>query len=132
MWSLLSSNRKCQEQERFSQHKAHLERIVSIKPCISNKEPKKPGFLFRKAKKEQAEEEKLIKIQYENGLIVKKIIDLETHYTEYHPRKIKIKGCPAFDRSLHKDFQQTVISNQNFVIDIYLIFCKIFRNFLRD
>jgi hypothetical protein len=115
MWSLLSSNRKCQEHERFYQHKAHLERIVTIKPCISTKEPKKPGFLFRKVKKEQEDEEKLIKIQYENGLIVKKIIDLETHFNQYHPKKNKIKGCPAFDSTNHKNFQQKFINKENFV-----------------
>lgn len=55
MWSLLYANRKCNDHEQFIQHKMHLERITNIKSSVKVKEPKKPSFLFRKAKKEQME-----------------------------------------------------------------------------
>ena len=128
MWSSLYSNRKCNEYEREYQHKSHLERIVNSKSVLVVNEPKKPSFLFRKAKNEQEQLTKNIKIHYENGLIIKKIIHLETHQMQYHPKKIKIKGCPAFDKSQHKDFQQNVVDNQNYV---NMIINKYIRNFRR-
>lgn len=55
MWGVIYSNRQCNEQERLMQHKMHLQRIVDSKPAIKIKEPKKPSFLFRRAKKEAIE-----------------------------------------------------------------------------
>lgn len=112
---MLASNRKCNEHERIYQHKSHLERIVNSKSALDRQEPKKPSFLFRNCKKAQEEKTKNIKIHYENGLIIKKIIHLETHNMEYHPKNIKIKYCPAFDKTLAKDFQKKFINRENYV-----------------
>jgi hypothetical protein len=64
MWGLIYSNRKCNEYERFMQHKYHLQRIADIKPAIKLKEPKKPGFLFRNNKKEKEDKSNLIRLKF--------------------------------------------------------------------
>jgi hypothetical protein len=63
-----------------------------------------------------------LKASYENQLLLKKIIDYETHPHQYHPSKIKIKKCPAFtpQNFAHRKFSEQVKVNQeNFVNIIY-------------
>ncbi len=112
---MLYSNRKCNEFDRFQQHKLHLERIVSTKPAVKLETPKKPGFLFRKTIGKHHQNEKNIKIDYENALIMKKIIHLETHNTQYHPQKIMVKDCPAFDKRVLSDHPKNLIQRENYV-----------------
>jgi hypothetical protein len=56
MWGLSYANRKCNEYERIREHRMHLERLITIRPSIDDREPKKPRFLVERAKKEKMEE----------------------------------------------------------------------------
>lgn len=137
MWSLVYSNRKCNEYERTREHVQHLQRLVNMRPVIDVKKPKKPKFLFERAKKEQMEAENKQKIQYENNLVLKKIIEIETHLSDYNPIKLKIKECPALERAnnpIIKSFEKEKINKQNFVSRDNLFYILIFinRNFIKD
>jgi hypothetical protein len=115
MWGMIYTNRRCNEYEKFYQHKSHLERIVNTKPAIKISEPKKPAFLFKSNRQIHLANEKNIKIDYENGLLMKKIIEVETHDSNYHPHKLKIKDCPAFDKTQSNDYSKKVVLKDNFV-----------------
>lgn len=92
------SNRLCNEYNRIREHKNHLERIVTIKPVIDIKEPSKPSFLIFKAKKEKMEQEKMNKINYENNVLLTKIIDIVNKPSPYNPMNLQVKPCPAFSK----------------------------------
>jgi hypothetical protein len=133
MWGLIYSNRKCNEKERIMQHKNHLQRIVEIKPAVKINSPNKPYFLFKSDKIDKDGRgnlilnflETILKIQYENNLMIKKMVDLQTHSHKYHPEKIKIKECPALSKVNHsKDFKDLEINKENFVIKFILLIRK--------
>jgi hypothetical protein len=60
-----------------------------------------------------------MKINYENNVLLKKIIEIEQKPSAYNPRKLNPKKCPAFD-DIYKHFrdvhQRLVLENQNKVI----------------
>ncbi len=56
MWGAIYNNRKCNDHERFMQHKSHIQRIFGSKSTLDNKQPKKPNFLFRITKKEEEQQ----------------------------------------------------------------------------
>jgi hypothetical protein len=126
MWNLSYGNRKCNEYERIREHRMHLERIVTVKPSIDYKEPKKPTFLAERAKKEKMEEgksylkiiENRMKINYENNVLLKKIIEIEQKPSAYHPYKMNPKRCPAFDdinKNYRNIYEKSKLDNQNLV-----------------
>jgi hypothetical protein len=112
---MLYSNRRCNEYEKFYQHKSHLERIVNTKSAIKLSQPKKPAFLFRSNRQYHLGNEKNIKIDYENNILMKKIIEVETHDSKYHPYNLKIKDCPAFHKKQSTDYSKKVIEKENYV-----------------
>jgi hypothetical protein len=133
MWNLTYSNQKCYEIEKIREHRLHLERIVTMKKGIDIKEPHKPSFLVFKAKKEIMEEgnyfkilfyiEKNSKINYENQILLKRIIEIENKPSTYHPVNVQVKECPAFDKNFYvnkrKKYnleQDNMVSYINFLI----------------
>jgi hypothetical protein len=61
MWALQYANRKCDQHERFRDHRMFLQRIITKKPVVNNRdEPLKPLFLSNRAKKGQMEAGKII------------------------------------------------------------------------
>jgi hypothetical protein len=59
-----------------------------------------------------------MKINYENNVLLRKIIEIEQKPSTYNPTKLNPKKCPAFDdinkhhRDLHK---RCVLDEQNLV-----------------
>jgi hypothetical protein len=98
MWNMSFSNRICNEHNKIREHKLHLERIITTKPVIDVKEPIKPSFLQFKAKKEKMEQERFMQINYENTVLLKKIIDIEKKPSPYNPVNLQVAYCPAYDK----------------------------------
>jgi hypothetical protein len=42
-------------------------------------------------------------MSYENNLIIKKMIELEKHHSDYHPKKIKMQPFPTTNGFLYKN-----------------------------
>ena len=59
-----------------------------------------------------------MKINYENNVLLKKIISIEHKPSLYNATKLKNKPCPAFDnktKTFKSKFQKSQIDNQNHV-----------------
>jgi len=99
MWNTQYSNSRCNEINKIKEHKMHLERLVTAKSTLDVKEPMKPTFLIHNAKKEKMEEERQMKIYYENHKIVRKIIDITKKPSPYNIQVCQVQRCPAFDKT---------------------------------
>jgi len=99
MWNTHYSNRRCNEIEKIREHKMHLERLVTAKPILDVKEPHKPMFLVQRAKKEATEAEKKSKINYENRVLLGKIVHIENKPSPYNLNIVAPSRCPAFDKT---------------------------------
>jgi hypothetical protein len=121
MWNLITYKA---QSEKFKDHQKHIERIFEVKTRIKNNEPKKPIFLF--AGKRNLESgriyinliiiDKIIKINYENNWIMKKIIGHELNHRPYHPSKIKHFECPPFYQKTYSQIRNSnekKIKNEN-------------------
>lgn len=118
MWRTQYANRKCNEYEKIREHKMMLERLVTAKSVINIKEPNKPNFLVHKAKKEQIEMENKMKVNYENRVLLTKIIEIESKPSPYNPLILQPKKCPAFDKdknSFHKKKEKFELDKENLV-----------------
>jgi hypothetical protein len=94
------------------------------------KEPVKPSFLTFKAKKEKMEQERLLKINYENSVLLKKIIDIEKKPSPYNPSNLQVGYCPAYDKNYYlKNKKKFDLDKDNLVSRCVLI---IIRNCIID
>jgi hypothetical protein len=130
MWNLAYANRKCNALDKFVDHKLFLERIASSKPALKISSPQVFPFLKIKAKKINLEEgksmiliiiENNIKISYENDLIMKKIIEYETHKTSYHPDMQKHYPHPSSNRFSKTSYSSFEVKRNNSVFSYYII-----------
>lgn len=123
MWNLYYSNRKCNMQEKIRDHNMHIDRVLSVKSKLDNIGPSKPSFLIYKAKKEQIEEERADKIDYENNVLLKKILTIGNKPSPYNPVNLQVKRCPAFDNKLYYHQKSRFeIDNENLVCFLYVTF----------
>ncbi len=117
MWNTHYSNRRCNEIEKIREHKMHLERLVTTKSALDVKEPLKPAFLVHKAKKEKMEQEKQMKIYYENNVLVKKIIDITNKPSPYNVVSLQVQRCPAYDKTYYQVKKKKLdLDKENLVI----------------
>ena len=121
MWNLYHSNRSCNTHEKIKDHNMHIERVLTAKSTLDRNGPIKPSFLVYKAKKEQMEDERKDKIGYENDLLIKKIIKIESKTSPYNPVNLQVKICPAFNNKVY--YHQ----KNRFEIDKENLVCFIFR-----
>ncbi len=122
------SNGKCQTYEKIRDHNMHIERILTAKPIIDIKEPSKPSFLVFRAKKEKMEQEKLSKISYENNVLLKKIITIESKPSPYNPANLQVKYCPAFDKTYFVSKKKKWDIDKENLVDSLIIT----RNYITD
>lgn len=116
MWNLTYTNRVCNEHERFRDHRTHVNKLLVSKSWLDTKTPYKPLFLSSKANKTQNEIDKHIKINYENRNLLGKITSIERGHSNYHPRKIVVKDCPAYMKTnFIKNTRQYSIDKENMV-----------------
>ncbi len=75
MWNLIRSNRLIDEREKIKDHSLHVDRLRHAKASLDiNIPPKKPAHLKLNFKKEQIKQDKKSEIQYENRLLLKKML----------------------------------------------------------
>ena len=130
MWNFQFSNRRCNEIEKIKEHKMHLERLVTAKPILDVKEPHKPGFLVHRSKKEAIEAEKKSKINYENRVLLGKIVEIENKPSPYNHSLLQPSRCPAYDKTYYmKKKKKYDLDSENLVKKL---FKEIIRNFIID
>ena len=57
------------------------------------------------------------KINYENKILLKKILCINNKPSLYHPLNLQIKTCPAFEKSGYKNYRKQIgIITENYVI----------------
>ena len=122
MWNLTFNNRVCNEHERFRDHRTHVNKLLVTKSWLDTKTPYKPGFLNCKAGKVQSNINSNIKINYENSNLLGKITSIERHYSTYHPKRIIVKECPAYNKTdFVKATRQKSIDRENIVSEVLMI-----------
>lgn len=116
MWNLTYTNRVCNEHERFKDHKVHVNKLLVVNSYLDTKPPYKPLFLVNKCNRTQNELDKNLKINYENRNLLGKIKTIEKKHSLYHPSKIVVKDCPAYNKTnFVKNTYQKRIDNENMV-----------------
>ena len=91
MWNLISSNKLCSERATFQAHQRHVKNVVRVKPSINNLPPEIPSFLRSRAKQEKMKETRAATIQYENRVLLDKMMDIEKKKTDLNPDTIAKK-----------------------------------------
>ena len=119
MWNLTYTNRVCNEHERFRDHRTHVNKLLMVRTHVETKSPYVPLFLSNKCNNTQNVIERKIKIDYENNNLIGKIKSIERTNSVHHPRKIIVKECPAYTKTLfvkHKTQKHIDIENSVFFL----------------
>lgn len=119
MWKTCYQNRICYTQDQSREQNQHLERLFCIRPQTNTESPYKPTFLkereiHQKVKRENIEN----KINYENQLLDKKLVDIIFKDGQYSKNVLEPKRCPAFDRFYNHKYENliTTINNGNRIL----------------
>ena len=116
MWNLTYVNKTCYSQDKFREHKTHINKVISARSYIDTTCPYVPLFLLNKNNKTQNEINKNIKINYENRNLLNKIDVIEKKPSQYHPLNIKVTKCPAYIKTdFVKNKRMLNIDNENMV-----------------
>ena len=91
MWNLQSSNKLCADRFTTLSQQKHLNNINNVKPSINNTSPEIPTFLRSRAKQEKIKEVRAAKIQYENRVLLDKMMEIERKKTQLNPEEIAKK-----------------------------------------
>ena len=110
MWNTQYLNRICHIQDKIREQRLHLERVITMKPVIDVEEPIMPSFLKTRLAKKEMEEEKLTKIEYENGLMFRKILETNIHPGQYNLNLLAPEIYPAFKKK--KNFRYCDLKRQ--------------------
>lgn len=95
MWNKLYANRFLNEEDKLYDHKLFCERIALIKSHCNTSPPKEYRFLKVRAKKVMMERDKQMNIDYNNNLLMKKLIEMERRPQQYHPKTQKFYPHPT-------------------------------------
>lgn len=85
MWNLKGASKLCSDRDVEREHVKHIEKLRSIKSRIDNKPPRQHSHLLYKAKKEKLEHERSASIQYENHLLLQKMLKIDKKPTQVSP-----------------------------------------------
>jgi hypothetical protein len=77
MWNQTRSNRIIGEREKIKEHIMHIQRLRSIKPSIDMKKPPRPTHVMNNYKKEMLQMERLSEIQYQNRVLLRKMLQID-------------------------------------------------------
>ena len=116
MWNLSYSNKACYQKDKFLEHQKHLNKLLSTQTYLDLQEPYKPLFLTNKNNRTQNKINESIKKNYENGVLLKKIKKIEKFPSAYHPSKLKVLPCPAYEKTnFVRSTRQKSIDTENLV-----------------
>lgn len=87
MWSQNRPNRLIGERERVKEHIMHIQRLRSIKPSVDMKPPPKPTHIKNNYKKEMKNMERLSEIQYQNRVLLRKMLHIDLQNNTKHTMK---------------------------------------------
>jgi hypothetical protein len=116
MWSLRYQNRWCNEINREKDHIEHIERVILAKPHIENTEPFRPSMFIRKMMNGNTERGLMDQEKKKNNITLGGRLDkIFNSHSIFHPSKIKIKRCPAFQSTGFKEryFSKSLKKNNN-------------------
>lgn len=77
MWNQGRSNRLIADREQVKEHFMHMQRLRNIKPCIDMTKPPKPKHIVNNYKKELNKMERMSEIQYQNRVLLKKMLQID-------------------------------------------------------
>lgn len=95
MWNKLYTNRFLNEEDKFYDHKLFCERIALTKSYCNTTPPNEYRFLKIRAKKEMMNKEKQMNTDYNNNLLIRKLIEMEKKPQQYHPKSQKFYPHPV-------------------------------------
>ena len=88
----------------------HMQRLRNVKPCIDMKKPPKPKHIVNNYKKELNKMERMSEIQYQNRVLLKKMlqIDLKPSLTTGGTKKLtRINSANPMGRPASAKSRQT-------------------------
>lgn len=74
MWNLNRANRITGDREQVKEHLLHMQRLRNVKPCVDMKKPPKPTHIVTNYKKELKNMERMSEIQYQNRVLLRKML----------------------------------------------------------
>ena len=99
MWNTVCTNKICFTQEKRNEQNLHLNRLYCIRPQINITEPFVPEFLRVRGPQREKLKQTQEKINYENNLLNKKIIETYLKNGKYSKYTVEPKEVyPAFRR----------------------------------
>lgn len=115
MWNVTNyGNLNMNKFERLMSHKGHLERIACTRKMIDTKRPIIPSFLQSKFYKKRHQYEKNLIVDYQNKVIMDKMIYISKHRSPYSQQENIPKRCPAFEKTIYnKNKYQNFVDIEN-------------------
>ena len=77
MWVTSRSNRIISDREQIKEHILHMQRLRNVKPQVDMRKPPKPTHVKNNYKKELQKRERLQEIQYENRVLLRKMLQID-------------------------------------------------------
>jgi len=92
MWNVATSNKLCSDRFTNASHQKHLTNVNGVKASVDNGAPVVPEFLRSRAKQEKMKETRAAVIQYENRVLLDKMMGIEKKKTQLNPDQIAKKS----------------------------------------
>ena len=129
MWNTSCSNRICFTQDRTYEQNLHLKRLFCVRPEINVTRPFSPKFLEIRAPQKEKRRQTQDKINKENDILTKKILEVYFKNGKYSKYVVKPKEIyPAFRRYSGLKFNDIIklvkINNDNFRLENKLLNLK--------
>ena len=77
MWVQSRSNRLIADREQIKEHIMHMQRLRNVKACVDMRKPPKPTHIMNNYKKELQKRERLQEIQYQNRVLLRKMLQID-------------------------------------------------------
>ena len=128
MWNTACTNRICFTQDRTYEQNLHLKRLFCVRPEINVSRPFSPDFLKRRAPQKEKRRQTQDKINKENDILTKKILEVYFKNGKYSKYILRPNEYPAFRRYSGFKFSDIVklvkINNENLRLENKLLNLK--------
>lgn len=98
MWNLIGSNKLCKDRDIAREHYLHLNKLKNIKSALNTQKPRSQSHLKTNLKQEQLKREREDQIEFQNQLLLKKMLEIDVKSSSITPRSVKT----AHNRSLNR------------------------------
>ena len=118
MKKALYSNKICYSLDKEREQFLHLRRLYSIKPTLKIESPIQPKFLKNNKSKILKKAQTQLKIDYENDILTRKILDIKLKKGSYNQNILRPKSdYPAFRRTYFNYKYQDIEKMQEILKD---------------